>query len=1621
MPGGLGGSECRTPARAFEAEEARNNGTVPDAAVIHAPAKDSDVASCRPPPLAVHTPATRLKRKLEWPVETPRPVSRSRFAPRAQETLSWVSATPRGRHAKTAYGGSVQREPTKSMMKTPRNVRMSGGARGLRPGLRYSMAARGLPPTGVNTVEVPHYELQEDPSFWMENNVQVVIRVRPVNDTEKNLHGHSRCLKQESAQSITWIGQPETRFTFDHVACETVNQELLFRVVGLPMVENCMAGYNSCVFAYGQTEVERHTQCLVKSEEESRRDENLKYNCKCSFLEIYNEQITDLLDPSSTNLQLREDTRVGVYVENLTKREVTCVSDIITLLMQGSVNRKVSMTHMNHASSRSHSVLTCTIESRWEKDSISSTRFARLNIVDLAGSERQMSSGAEGERLKEASNINKSLSTLSHVIMSLVDLKHGKKRHVPYRDSRLTFLLQDSLGGNSKTLIVANVSPSLCSSNETLGTLKFAQRARLIQNNAVVNEDALGDVQALQDQIHVLKEELAVINHQHVPPTHGTLEAEEQCKTEVVCHLCEERESAIHKLQMLQSLSTKLLQEKENVEECHLQSQRTIKDLSSEVLQLKSEIIDKEKCYAATMKELEIEMQEKNSDATTSLILWHKEKEALEFELSEAKGLALQKSFEASILLAKFQEAQTTIGDADSTVKALVEVNENAKLQAEKYKQKESLFTIEKDDLLSEMSSLKMLLDVKEQNYVHLESKFESSLLEANEAALELEDVIRHVKNTITENLECVSSDIECMKSKLQQFAELTRTWLEENWLEIIEKDYAVSVLHLCNMGILLERITGLHVENGFLQRGICESDSSISMLREHNDKAKNGLEICSVLKRKLLVDINSRFCRISKGHEATELSLRLDSFGKKVLYLQAQEEAMVARSDSMHNELSVLTEEIDATNRSSLAAQSKEKEELLNQLEKALFLNRMLKDMMLEVASLPEVNSGMPANDIKGCNEFEFCSYLVNYHHESVMINTIANDIESFVLASELEQHKVQLQKQNLMFTEVFERMKTEVTLWRVKQDLGNVAIYDLHGENSNIMIDLKDLKRDKDEVMENLLAMSKETPKFRYLVDSLGSSIRSLQTDQDGKVKALMELQCSHADLCKELELKANVIELGISIENALKLENDSLRHEMLHILCKDRRMVDLVSNIDMEKLSVSIQACLEQITAQVQMFIDEQSTMMMKLSNGLNLVQLSVEELSTHKSFLQSELARKDELAKGLSFDLSLLQESASFAKDQADQLIELAEAIKSLEHEVASKSHDLDNLVSGSQLLEAQIMESNEKISVLEGQLASTVGELNAVSVENTEWSYQLNHIERISYSRKEELVHRSNSTERMEEGLIELRNLLDERNSLFQNLQNEFSKLSDEKQYCDSQVRMLREKLEMAQAVAEKSEAIAMDAQQIADERKTFAEEKDEEVKLLERSVDDLGSDVCALENLVRNIKKEVEQQRMQREELEVELQKARQQMSAVPSSGEAGSSMEDKMIDLTDSYRHSRDVYNENELDEQQGNNHESIELPDKRVTKISSPKTELDINAGESYQGYGSSAVPVPYTHLSDFLNEVRLYSQLVYRSCKVVCRILYGLRLGLGYLSGIVAASLQKHWLVELLGKVP
>lgn len=297
-----------------------------------------------------------------------------------------------------------------------------------------------------------------------------------------------------------------------------------------------MEGYNGTIFAYGQTgsgktytiqgpdieDVEsgieseenlgimpRAFDYIFKTIKMKQNEEEAEFLVKCSYFEIYNEHIMDLLDPEHGSLLLREDIKKGVYVEGLTEEITSSAGDLDELMKRGISNRHVGSTSMNERSSRSHSVLTTSIESKHYKNGLWNIRISKFHIIDLAGSERSKAANTAGERLKEAGMINKSLSTLGNVINSLVEVSEGRVRHIHYRDSKLTFLLRDSLGGNSKTLIIANISPNSNSFGETLSTLKFAQRAKLIKNKAIINEDSAGTVAILKEEIKRLKQLLA--------------------------------------------------------------------------------------------------------------------------------------------------------------------------------------------------------------------------------------------------------------------------------------------------------------------------------------------------------------------------------------------------------------------------------------------------------------------------------------------------------------------------------------------------------------------------------------------------------------------------------------------------------------------------------------------------------------------------------------------------------------------------------------------------------------------------------------------------------------------------------------------------------------------------------------------------------------------------------------------------------------------------------------------------------------------------------------------------------------------------------------------------------
>ena len=314
-------------------------------------------------------------------------------------------------------------------------------------------------------------------------------------------------------------------WSFDKKDKNYAGQDNLFNDLGTPLLDNAFQGYNNCIFAYGQTGSGKSYSMMGYGEEagvipricknmferitDLQKDKNLTYTVEVSYLEIYNERVRDLLNPTTKgNLKVREHPSTGPYVEDLAKLAVRSFEEIEHLMDEGNKARTVAATSMNETSSRSHAVFTLTVTQKRhdEETRMDTEKVAKISLVDLAGSERATSTGATGARLKEGAEINRSLSTLGRVIAALADLSMGKKKNmsmVPYRDSVLTWLLKDSLGGNSMTAMIAAISPADINFEETLSTLRYADSAKRIKNHAVVNEDPNARM------IRELKEELA--------------------------------------------------------------------------------------------------------------------------------------------------------------------------------------------------------------------------------------------------------------------------------------------------------------------------------------------------------------------------------------------------------------------------------------------------------------------------------------------------------------------------------------------------------------------------------------------------------------------------------------------------------------------------------------------------------------------------------------------------------------------------------------------------------------------------------------------------------------------------------------------------------------------------------------------------------------------------------------------------------------------------------------------------------------------------------------------------------------------------------------------------------
>nr|XP_060624067.1 kinesin-like protein KIF1A isoform X16 [Anolis sagrei ordinatus] len=377
-------------------------------------------------------------------------------------------------------------------------------------------------------------------------SVKVAVRVRPFNSRE--MGKDSKCIIQMTGNTTTIINPKQPKetpksFSFDysywsHTTPDDINyasQKQVYRDIGEEMLQHAFEGYNVCIFAYGQTGAGKSYTMMGRQEKDQQgiipqlcedlfsrindtTNDNMSYSVEVSYMEIYCERVRDLLNPKNKgNLRVREHPLLGPYVEDLSKLAVTSYNDIQDLMDSGNKARTVAATNMNETSSRSHAVFNIIFtQKRHDAETdITTEKVSKISLVDLAGSERADSTGAKGTRLKEGANINKSLTTLGKVISALAEMDSGPNKNkkkkktdfIPYRDSVLTWLLRENLGGNSRTAMVAALSPADINYDETLSTLRYADRAKQIRCNAVINEDPNNKlIRELKDEVARLRD-----------------------------------------------------------------------------------------------------------------------------------------------------------------------------------------------------------------------------------------------------------------------------------------------------------------------------------------------------------------------------------------------------------------------------------------------------------------------------------------------------------------------------------------------------------------------------------------------------------------------------------------------------------------------------------------------------------------------------------------------------------------------------------------------------------------------------------------------------------------------------------------------------------------------------------------------------------------------------------------------------------------------------------------------------------------------------------------------------------------------------------------------------------
>ena len=677
--------------------------------------------------------------------------------------------------------------------------------------------------------------------------IKVVCRFRPLNAKELQI-SNSICvdiLPGKRSVSVPQGNCSPLVFTLDYIFSPSVSQEEVYEISSKSIIEAVLEGFNGTVLAYGQTSsgktftmsgasfYNHETMGIIPRmishvfDHISCADEHLEFTVKVGYCEIYMERVKDLLDPHRENLKIHEDKIKGIYIGDLTEVYTNCENDVHELMKQGGDNREVGYTDMNAGSSRSHAIFLVTITQTNTKNF--STKVGKLYLVDLAGSEKISKTGATGKRLEEAKTINKSLTVLGIVINNLTD---GKSSHIPYRDSKLTRILQDSLGGNSKTALIVTCSPSIYNLDETIGTLRFGVRAKSVKNKPKINKEFT--VAELKLMLSKLQDELRGKNLQIEVFEKGFHYNEDDSPAVEI--LPTKDQANIQELfDEIDFLQTKVDQECENsanlrhnllehemiMQELKLDNQAMVSELKAcheEILDLRnktSEMTEKAEELSSANEVYESQVKELNLNIIKlEQIVYEREVEIArvktQFHLGKEVGLASDNESSSSRKLDLILEREKVISLNKQIALLQESFDEIAKKKA--------------PDLLKIRDKLQEEIEIKETTkWLEEKELLNSDLQNRIRKVIELEVALDDSKE-----------NYRCLEQKLSQG---DRALIKRN--DYLEK--SIENLTTLYYQLLNERCT-LNVQNSALQNKVLKANEKIKLVEEQLIKMKDNL-----------------------------------------------------------------------------------------------------------------------------------------------------------------------------------------------------------------------------------------------------------------------------------------------------------------------------------------------------------------------------------------------------------------------------------------------------------------------------------------------------------------------------------------------------------------------------------------------------------------------------------------------------------------------------------------------------------------------------------------------------------------------------------------------------------